>query len=194
VDELERGEPSPLRPGEPSPQSEGEQSPQRDAGKRFRAGGREPSSDDAMATSPDSNGERSREGNDASDPGAQVMGRLPRTRPQRRSERRPASTTKASPGATPKRKPAARRAQRTTSGSAARSPASSAARTRSTRGQTAGRRPPETATRAAARKHAPGIPQLAAGAVVGAAKAPLKVTASVTRQATQMIGRALRLR
>jgi hypothetical protein len=177
VDELERGGPFQQRDTEPSPSS--------DAEKSFA--GEEPPA---------------RPEGDAVDPGSQVMGRLPRTRPQRRSDRRPASTVKSNAGSpkaaattpkagtTPKKKPATPSRPRT---SAAARSGSTNARTRAAGGH--GARPPaETATRAAARKRAPGIPQLAAGAAVSAAKLPLKVTASVTRQATKLFGRGLRLR
>jgi len=178
VDELERRGPFQQRDTEPSPSS--------DIEKSFASEEPPP-----------------RPEGDAVDPGSQVMGRLPRTRPQRRSDRRPASTVKsnAAPpkatastpkaGATPKKKPATRSRPRTSSGAQS---GSTNARTRATGGHAARRRPAETATRAAARKRAPGIPQLAAGAAVSAAKLPLKVTASVTRQATKLFGRGLRLR
>jgi hypothetical protein len=178
VDELERGGPFQQRDTEPSPSG--------DAEKSFAS--EEPSP---------------RPEGDTVDPGSQVMGRLPRTRPQRRSDRRPASTVKpnassakAAPstpkaGTTPKKKPATPSRPRTSS--AARS-GSTNARTRAAGQHAARRRPAETATRTAARKRAPGIPQLAAGAAVSAAKIPLKVTASVTRQATKLFGRGLRLR
>jgi hypothetical protein len=192
VNELERGGPFKQRDTEPSPSS--------DAEKSFA--GEEPPP---------------RPEGDAVDPGSQVMGRLPRTRPQRRSDRRPASAVKSNAdaanakagttdanagtakanaeapkaGATPRKKPVTRRRPRTSSD--ARS-GSANARTRTAGGQSARRRPAETATRAAARKRAPGIPQLAAGAAVGAAKLPFRVTASVTRQATKLLGRGLRLR
>jgi hypothetical protein len=167
VDELERGSPFQQRDEGTSPQSDAEKSfPNEEPSPR-----------------PDT---------DEVDAGSQVMGRLPRTRPQRRSGRRPANAVKESSSATPKRKPSTRSRPRTSAG--ARSSGSSAASTRATGGQAARRRPAETATRAAARKRAPGIPQLAAGAAVGVAKLPLKVTASVARQATNLIGRGLRLR
>jgi hypothetical protein len=177
VDELERGGPFQHRDTEPSPPS--------DAEKSFAG----------EETPPPPEGE--------GDPGSQVMGRLPRTRPQRRSERRPATTVKSNSGkakssaGAPKaggasnKKPATRSRPRTSS--AARS-GSANARTRAAGGHAARRRPAETATRAAARKRAPGIPQLAAGAAIGAAKLPFRVTASVTRQASRLLGRGLRLR
>jgi hypothetical protein len=192
VDELERGGPFQQRDTEPSPPSNPEKS--------FTGEEQPPRP----------------EGEDV-DAGSQVMGRLPRTRPQRRSDRRPTSTAKSNAGtaktnaatgnanagtanakagahkagATPSKKPASRSRPRASSG--ARS-ASATARPRATGGHAARRRPAETATRVAARKRAPGIPQLAAGAAVNAAKLPLKVTASVARQATKLIGRGLRLR
>ena len=66
MDELERGSPFQQRDEEPSPQSDAEKSVPNE----------EPS------PGPD---------NDEVDAGSQVMGRLPRTRPQRRSGRRPAN-------------------------------------------------------------------------------------------------------
>jgi hypothetical protein len=167
VDELERGSPFQQRNEEPSAESDVEKSAD---------GGEQPS------PQPD---------NGDVDPGSQVMGRLPRTRPQRRSGRRPGNAVKSTPSATSKRKPATR--SRPRASGATRSSGSSASRARTT-GAQARRRPAETATRAAARKRAPGIPRLAAGAAVGAAMLPLKVTASVARQATKLIGRGVRLR
>jgi hypothetical protein len=178
VDELERGGPFQQRDTEPSPSSDTEKS--------FASEEPPPRP----------------EGDDV-DPGSQVMGRLPRTRPQRRSDRRPASTVKPNAGSpkstastpkagtTPKKKPATRSRPRTSSDAQS---GSTNARTRAAGAHAARRRPAETATRAAARKRAPGIPQLAAGAAVSAAKLPLKVTASVTRQATKLFGRGLRRR
>lgn len=199
MDELERGGPFQQRDTEPSPSS--------DAEKSFA--GEEPPA---------------RPEGDAVDPGSQVMGRLPRTRPQRRSDRRPASPVKsnagadnpeadaaksnadaaksgagaaksgagaAKAGAAPAKKPATRSRPRTPAN--ARS-GSANARTRGAGGHAARPRSAESATRTAARKRAPGIPHLAAGAAVGAAKIPLKVTASITREATKLIGRGLRLR
>jgi hypothetical protein len=193
VDEVERGERSPQPQERPSPREIAESAP-----------------GDGMASTSGGGTDASAEtGNESVDAGSQVMGRLPRTRPQRRSGRRPAAAvktdaaktkpspptgakTKRSPstGAKTKLSPSTGARQRATAGARGRATASSAARGRSA----PSRRPAETATRAAARKRAPGIPQLAVDVAVGAAKVPLKVTASVTRRATHLIGRGLRLR
>jgi hypothetical protein len=127
-------------------------------------------------------------GNESVDAGSQVMGRLPRTRPQRRSGRRPAA-----PAKTEKSKPSspASARQRTVTGARSRATASPGARSRPAANR---RKPAETATRAAARKRAPGASQFAFDLAVEAAKLPLKVTADVTRRATNLIGRGLRLR
>jgi hypothetical protein len=126
-------------------------------------------------------------GNEGLDTDAQIMGRLPRTRPQRRSERRPATATEQA-SATKSESSAQRRKR-------PRAPAAKASSARSAGRSQARGRPAQSATQAAARKRAaPGIPQLVFGAAVEAAKLPLKVTATVTRGATRLIGRGLRLR
>jgi hypothetical protein len=115
------------------------------------------------------------------------MGNLPRSRPQRRSGRR-AATAKSSP-ATKRKSTPARSGSKATAGSRARS--SSAASRRPSK-PVARRRTGETATAAAARKRAPGTPALVLDAALGAAKLPLKLTASATREATKLIGRGIR--
>jgi hypothetical protein len=183
VDEVERSAPSEQSQEQPSPRVLAESAP--GDGKAATSGG------DTEASA--------ETGNESVDAGSQVMGRLPRTRPQRRSGRRPAATVKTgaaktrpsqSTGAKRSPSPSSGARKRTTTGARSRATSSSAARGRSA----ASRRPAETATRAAARKRAPGIPQLAVDVALGAAKVPLKVTASVTRRASHLIGRGLRLR
>jgi hypothetical protein len=101
----------------------------------------------------------------------QVMSKLPRTRPQRRSGRRQASQGRRAPASA-----------RGGSGSSGR------------------RRPPQTRSqqrpRAAARsepaEQPSGLPERALGAAVTTAKMPLKVTAALTRRTASLIGRRIR--
>jgi hypothetical protein len=123
------------------------------------------------------------------DKDAQIMGRLPRTRPQRRTARRSPNAQEAA--AQPKRNQGARR-QRSSAAAGTRARASSASR--STSNRAGRRRPGESASAAAARKRAPSAPRLALDAAVGAAKVPFKLTGAVTREARRLIGRGLRLR
>lgn len=174
MDEIERSEPSPQSQEQSSPR----EIPESSAGE----GSVSKSSGDTEGSA--------EAGNQGLDAGSQVMGRLPRTRPQRRSGRRPAATVKKSV-AKPKPSPSTGARPSATTGARRRAPASTAARSRSAASQ---RRPAETATRTAARKRAPGAPQFAFDLALGAAKLPVKLTADVTRRATHLIGRGLRLR
>jgi hypothetical protein len=174
VDEVERSEPSPQSQEQSSPS----EIPESSAG------------DGSASKSSGDTGGSAEAGNQSPDAGSQVMGRLPRTRPQRRSGRRPTATVKKSE-AKPKPSPSTGARPSATTGARRRATASTAPRSRPAASR---RRPAETATRTAARKRAPGAPQFALDLALGAAKLPLKVTADVTRRATHLIGRGLRLR
>jgi hypothetical protein len=119
----------------------------------------------------------------------EVIGNLPRTRPQRRTQRRRTTTQRRSGAAAASKRPATERNRA----------AAVARQTRRTRAASSG------TTRSAAtpaapvssrieRESAPGMPELALSAAVGAAKLPFKVTSALTRRTTRMIGRAARIR
>jgi hypothetical protein len=125
-----------------------------------------PTSGDGSAKTPDANGyEVVADQNGQAAGETEIMSNLPRTRPQRRSDRRaPAGSEPASP-ALSTRKPAAR--------------SKSKSRVK----------PP-----AAEPTPAPGVASLAIGGAVAVAKLPLKVGVQVTLRALDTVARELRSR
>jgi len=99
----------------------------------------------------------------------EIMSKLPRTRPQRRSARRPAS---AKAGKSAGGRSAG--AQKAAAGKRASTPRGSA------RAGTA---------RKAAKKSAPSVPEQALGAAITAARLPLRITAGLAKRANDLIGR-----
>jgi hypothetical protein len=146
-----------------------------------------------------------------SEQGGAIMSNLPRTRPQRRSQRRPAAPerkpTSASRSDPAGRAPSARKrpaAQKPASAggspsAAPKSAAASAGRPRSARAArgttprarpgTSSGRPGAAARQAQSRLRAPGLPELGVSAAVGAAKIPLRVAAAILEKSASLIGR-----
>jgi hypothetical protein len=120
----------------------------------------------------------------APDAEPQIMSKLPRTRPQRRSDRRRAT--------------GGRRATAGRSGAAKRGAARTQARAQpASRGRSrAGARGTQARARRSRtlRQRAPGMPELALGAAVEMAKLPLRVTAALSRETARLIRRGLRIR
>jgi hypothetical protein len=115
-----------------------------------------------------------------------IMSNLPRTRPQRRSERRPAEG-QAKRQAAKRSSAAARRSQ---GAAAAPRPATSAAPAGG-RVTSQASRPAEAAVAVAGRERAPSLPELGVSAAVTAAKIPVRVTAAVMRKSASLIERGL---
>lgn len=116
-----------------------------------------------------------------------IMSNLPRTRPQRRSQRRPAEG-QAKRQAAKRSSAAARRSQ----GAGAASPRGTSAAPAGGTATTQAKRPAQEASAVASTERAPSLPELGVSAAVTAAKIPMRVTAVVMRKSASLIGRGLR--